>query len=55
MSRQELRVLDLVGELATARAERCLALACGDTVTAGLLAAWIDTLLDEWNRRALVG
>ncbi|MBW4720255.1 hypothetical protein [Saccharothrix obliqua] len=55
MTRQELRVLDLSGELDAACTERRSALACGDADTAGLLAAWIDALLDEWNRRARAG
>jgi hypothetical protein len=42
---------DLVAELAAARAERRTALDHGDHETAALLAAWLDVLLDEWNRR----
>ncbi len=51
MTRREPKELDLVGELVAAREEQRQVLAQGDTVTAGLLAAWIDVLLDEWNRR----
>jgi hypothetical protein len=43
--------VDLVAELAAARAERLTALGRGDHQTATLLAAWLDALLDEWNRR----
>jgi hypothetical protein len=42
---------DLVAELTAAREERLSCLARGDGTTAALLAAWIDALLDEWNRR----
>ncbi|MFL6118055.1 hypothetical protein [Actinophytocola sp.] len=42
---------DLVAELTAAREERLSCLARGDGATAALLAAWIDALLDEWNRR----
>ncbi|MEU4804595.1 hypothetical protein [Actinosynnema sp. NPDC023587] len=52
MTGPELRALDLVGELTAARAEHRTAVDHGDAATAGLLAAWIDLLLDEWNRRA---
>ncbi|CCH32478.1 hypothetical protein ABZ816_23930 [Actinosynnema sp. NPDC047251] len=55
MTGPELRALDLVGELTSAGAERRHALTCGDAATAGLLAAWIDALLDEWNRRVRAG
>jgi len=43
--------VDLVAELVAARAERLTALDRGDHETARLLAAWLDALLDEWNRR----
>jgi len=43
--------LDLCVELAAAGAELHHHLLCGDRETAELLGAWIDTLLDEWNRR----
>ncbi|WP_158073432.1 hypothetical protein [Actinophytocola xanthii] len=46
------RVADLTRELEAARVERRGCLARGDSETALLLAAWIDALLDEWNRRA---
>jgi hypothetical protein len=42
---------DLLAQLAAAREERLGCLARGDGETATLLAAWIDALLDEWNRR----
>jgi hypothetical protein len=42
---------DLVAELTAARDERLSCLDRGDGETAMLLAAWIDVLLDEWNRR----
>lgn len=45
------RAVDLTTELAAARAERVSCLARGDHETAVLLTAWIDVLLDEWNRR----
>jgi hypothetical protein len=45
------RAIDLATELAAARAEQVSCRARGDTDTAVLLAAWIDVLLDEWNRR----
>ncbi|TDV54787.1 hypothetical protein [Actinophytocola oryzae] len=44
--------VDLVAELVAARDERLSCLARGDVETAALLSAWIDALLDEWNRRA---
>jgi hypothetical protein len=46
------RLADLVSELTAARAEKRLCEASGDTETAALLTAWLDALLDEWNRRA---
>lgn len=45
------RAVDLTAELTAARAERLACLTRGDAETAVLLAAWIDVLLDEWNRR----
>ncbi|WP_433260258.1 hypothetical protein ACQPZF_23660 [Actinosynnema sp. CS-041913] len=55
MTRTELCLLDLVGELTAAHEERCQAVADLDAETARLLAAWIDALLDEWNRRGRRG
>ena len=49
--RLELGKLDLCVELAAAGAELRHHLLCGDRDVADLLGAWIDTLLDEWNRR----
>lgn len=43
---------ELRAELVAACAERDTCLARGDHTTALLLTAWIDVLLDEWNRRA---
>jgi hypothetical protein len=43
--------IDLATELTAARDEQRLCRARGDDETATLLAAWIDALLDEWNRR----
>jgi hypothetical protein len=43
--------LDLAPEITAARAEQLSCLARGDRETATLLMAWIDVLLDEWNRR----
>lgn len=43
--------LDLCAELASARAELREYVRRGDREMADLLGAWIDTLLDEWNRR----
>ncbi|RKT55342.1 hypothetical protein [Saccharothrix australiensis] len=51
MTPPDLCVLDLVHELTAARAERRLVARDGDVETATLLGAWIDVLLDEWNRR----
>jgi hypothetical protein len=45
------RLADLAIELAAARAEQHACEAAGDVATALLLAAWLDALLDEWNRR----
>lgn len=45
------RLVDLVPEITAARAEQLSCLARDDGETAALLAAWIDVLLDEWNRR----
>ncbi len=45
------RLADLVAELAAARAEQRACEESGDLETALLLAAWLDALLDEWNRR----
>jgi hypothetical protein len=42
---------DLAEELTAARAEQRSCEECGDMATALLLAAWLDALLDEWNRR----
>ncbi|SDF47474.1 hypothetical protein SAMN05216553_101802 [Lentzea fradiae] len=47
----DLGKLDLSVELAAASAERHHQLLCGDREVADLLGAWIDALLDEWNRR----
>jgi len=44
-------VRDLLRELVAAGEERRAVVADGDAETAELLAAWIDALLDEWNRR----
>ncbi|MEV8442191.1 hypothetical protein AB0425_32855 [Actinosynnema sp. NPDC051121] len=49
--RDELSRLDLCAELAAAAAELRHHLLRGDRDVANLLGAWIDTLLDEWNRR----
>ena len=46
---------NLVAELTAARQELAHRRAQGDTETAMLLGAWIDTLLDEWNRRRREG
>ncbi|WP_367129470.1 hypothetical protein [Saccharothrix sp. HUAS TT1] len=43
--------LDLCAELSAAGAELRHQLVRGDHDVADLLGAWIDTLLDEWNRR----
>lgn len=43
---------DLTAELSDACAERRTCMARGDTETALLLSAWMDALLDEWNRDA---
>ncbi|GGP76437.1 hypothetical protein [Saccharothrix coeruleofusca] len=51
MKAYDLRVVDLADELNAARDEQRLHVARGDTRTAELLSAWIDALLDEWNRR----
>lgn len=51
LGRLDLGALDLCVELAAAGAELNHHLLCGDRETAELLGAWIDTLLDEWNRR----
>jgi len=45
------RLVDLAPEITAARAEQLSCLAREDRETAALLAAWIDVLLDEWNRR----
>lgn len=45
------RLADLAIELTAARAEQRECEAAGDVETALLLAAWLDALLDEWNRR----
>ncbi|MFC6092231.1 hypothetical protein Q5530_30370 [Saccharothrix sp. BKS2] len=50
-ARVDLGRVDLGVELADARAELRDHLACGDHEMADLLGAWIDALLDEWNRR----
>jgi hypothetical protein len=42
---------DLAAELTATRTEQRLCEECGDVETALLLAAWLDALLDEWNRR----
>lgn len=42
---------DLVVELTAARDEWHACVNRGDSETALLLTAWIDALLDEWNRR----
>lgn len=47
----DLGELDLRVELAAAGAELHHRLLCGDREVADLLGAWIDALLDEWNRR----
>ena len=49
------RAADLRAELIAARTEQILCRTRGDRDTAALLAAWIDVLLDEWNRRATEG
>lgn len=49
--RLDLGELDLHVELAAAGAELHHHLRCGDREVADLLGAWIDALLDEWNRR----
>lgn len=49
--RLDLTTLDLRVELAAAGAELQHHLLCGDREVADLLGAWIDALLDEWNRR----
>ncbi|HEX6342313.1 hypothetical protein [Umezawaea sp.] len=51
LGRLDLGALDLCVELAAAGAELHHHLLCGDRETAELLGAWIDALLDEWNRR----
>jgi hypothetical protein len=50
-TKTDLGKLDLCDELAAAGTELHHHLLCGDRETADLLGAWIDTLLDEWNRR----
>ncbi|SES29682.1 hypothetical protein SAMN05216188_1313 [Lentzea xinjiangensis] len=47
----DLATLDLRVELAAAGAELHHHLLRGDREVADLLGAWIDALLDEWNRR----
>jgi hypothetical protein len=47
----DLHTLDLRAELVAAGAELRHQLLCGDREVADLLGAWIDALLDEWNRR----
>ncbi|SDD75451.1 hypothetical protein [Actinokineospora iranica] len=49
----EVAAADLVAELTAAA--RDLRRARGDAETAVLLRAWIDALLDEWNRRERAG
>jgi hypothetical protein len=51
LGRLDLWRLDLCVELAAAVAELRHHLLRGDRDVADLLGAWIDTLLDEWNRR----
>lgn len=51
LGRLDLGKLDLCVELAAAGVELHHQLLCGDREVADLLGAWIDTLLDEWNRR----
>lgn len=51
LGRLDLGKLDLRVELAAAGAELHHHLLRGDREVADLLGAWIDTLLDEWNRR----
>lgn len=45
------RLADLVAQLIATRAEQRSCEEDGDGETALLLAAWLDALLDEWNRR----
>jgi hypothetical protein len=49
------RLADLAAQLIATRAEQRSCEACGDVETAMLLAAWLDALLDEWNRRTSKG
>jgi hypothetical protein len=49
---QGLAATDLAAELAAARTELRRYREHCDEVTADLMLAWIDALLDEWNRRA---
>lgn len=49
--RMDLGTLDLRVELEAAGAELHHHLLRGDREVAELLGAWIDALLDEWNRR----
>ncbi|WP_306745509.1 hypothetical protein [Saccharothrix yanglingensis] len=52
MSRPEgLAASDLNAELTAARGELNRYRDLGDDATADLMRAWIDALLDEWNRR----
>ncbi len=51
LGRLDLGKLDLCVELAAAGAELRHQLLRGDREVADLLRAWIDALLDEWNRR----
>ncbi|QFZ21397.1 hypothetical protein [Saccharothrix syringae] len=51
LGRVDLARIDLCSELAVAGSELRDYRARGDGEMAELLGAWIDTLLDEWNRR----
>ncbi|MGM1061445.1 hypothetical protein [Saccharothrix sp. Mg75] len=53
MSRPEgIATSDLCAELTAAGVELQRYRTLGDDATADLMLAWIDALLDEWNRRA---